>query len=197
MLNLGPAALTLQIGGALSGAVGSYYGAKSNKRQLQMQATMADLNAHIAEIGAQSALAAGQKEVASYTMQAGQVMGKQRAAQAANGVDLSSGSASEVRASTEIIKDIDKQQIETNAVRSAWGYRMNEVEARNAARAARAGAKAMHPGAVAGATLLTGAGSVAGSWYSLDKVGALKPDDAKPKTVPMPGYNYSTRSGWV
>ncbi len=51
-------------------------------------------------------------------MDAGQVKGKQRASQAANGVDLSVGSAAEVRASTDIITEIDKQQIETNAIRA-------------------------------------------------------------------------------
>lgn len=169
MLNLGAASLTMQIGGAASGAVGSYYGAKTNKRQLQMQATMADLNARISEIGAQSALAAGQKEVGRLTMQAGQVKGAQRAAQAANGIDLASGSAAEVRASTDIVTEIDKQQIETNAIRSAWGYRVQGVDYQNQATAARAGAKAVNPGTSAATSLLGSAGQVASSWYALKK----------------------------
>lgn len=170
MSNLGKASLTMQIGGAFSGAAGSYYSAKSSKYQLQSEATMAELNANLAELSAQSALAAGQKEAARYTMDAGQVKGKQRASQAANGVDLSVGSAAEVRASTDIITEIDKQQIETNAIRSAWGYRVSAVDARNAARAARAGASSINPGGAAATSLLGSAGKVASSWYEIDRL---------------------------
>lgn len=81
------------------------------------------VNAQIAEMGAQAELQKGEHQVASLTLQAGQLKSRQRAAMAANGIDLGEGNAAEVQASTDIMKEIDKNQIEQNAIRSAWGYR--------------------------------------------------------------------------
>lgn len=89
----------------------------------------AKVNAQIAEMGAQSVLAQGQQQVASLTLRAGQMKSTQRAAMAANGIDLGVGNAAEVQASTDIMKEIDKNQIEENALRTAWGYRTQAVAA--------------------------------------------------------------------
>lgn len=86
-------------------------------------------NAQIAELGAQSALLQGQQQVASLTLKAGQLKATQRAAMAKNGIDLGEGNAVDVLASTEIMKDIDKEQITANAIRNAWGYRTQGVAA--------------------------------------------------------------------
>lgn len=86
-------------------------------------------NAQIAELGAQSALLQGEKEVGTLTLKAGQLKATQRAAMAANGIDLGEGNAVDVLASTEIMKDIDKEQITANAIRTAWGYRTQGVAA--------------------------------------------------------------------
>ena len=86
-------------------------------------------NMQIAELGAQSALQQGQQQVASQTLKAGQLKATQRAAMAANGIDLGEGNAVDVLASTEIMKDIDKEQITSNAIRNAWGYRTQGVSA--------------------------------------------------------------------
>ena len=87
----------------------------------------AEMNAKISELGAQSALLAGTKDVAKLTLSAGQMKASQRAAMAANGIDLGEGNAVDVQASTDIMKEIDKNQIEANAIRSAWGYRTQGV----------------------------------------------------------------------
>lgn len=155
--------------GMASGAMGSYYGARSQKSALQFQATMADTNARIAELSAQSALAGGHQQIAAQTMRAGQVKGAQRAAMAANGIDLGEGSAGEVQASTDILKEIDKNTLEANAIRSAWGYRTEAVNANNQALMSRASASGISPGGAAFTSLLGSAGSVAQSWYGFKK----------------------------
>lgn len=162
-------ALGSSVASAGSGILGSYYGARSQKSALGFQAQTADTNARIAELGAQSALSAGHQQIAAQTMRAGQVKGAQRAAMAANGVDLGVGSAREVQASTEILKEIDKNTLEANAIRSAWGYRTEALNARSRALVSRASASGIHPGGAAMTSLIGSAGSVAQSWYGFKK----------------------------
>lgn len=171
------AALIGQIGGAAMSTVGSYYGAASQRTALRGQAAIADTNARIAELGAQSALQQGEQQVASLTLKAGQLKSGQRVALAANGVDLGAGNAAEIQASADIMKEIDSNTIQANAVRSAWGYRTQAVNYQNEALGKRATASAISPVASAATSLLGSAGSVAGSWYALGKAGALAPQD--------------------
>ena len=170
---LATASLIGQMGGAATGAIGSYFSAATQKATLQGQAAVADVNARIAELGAQSALYQGQQQVGQLTLQAGHLKSRQRVALAANGVDLGVGSAAEIQASTDIMKEIDANTLTANAVRSAWGYRTQAVNFQNEALTKRATAGAISPFGSAAGSLLGSAGSVAGSWYSLNKVGAL------------------------
>jgi hypothetical protein len=160
------ASLALGIGGALSSGIGSFYQAKANKYQLQTQAVIDDTNARISEMGAQSALNQGQKEIANLTLQAGQLKSSQRASMAANGIDLGTGSAAEVQASTDIMKEIDVNQANANTVKNAWGYRMQGVNYQNQSLAARAGASSISPIGSATTSLMSGATQVASNWYT-------------------------------
>lgn len=154
-----------QIGGMASSAIGSYFSAGAQKATLQGQAAIADTNARIAELGAQSVFAQGQQQVGALTLRAGQLKSTQRASMAANGIDLGEGSAAEILASTDIMKEIDKNTLEANAVRSAWGYRTQAVNFENDALMKRAGADSISPGMAAATSLLGSAGTVAQSWY--------------------------------
>ena len=171
---LAQVSLVGQLGGMATSAIGSYYSAATQKAALAGQAAIADTNARIAELGAQSTLAQGQQQVANLTLKAGQLKGTQRATMAANGIDLGEGNAAEIQASTDIMKETDKNTLEANAVRSAWGYRTQAVNFQNEALMKRAGADSINPFASAAGSLLGSAGSVASSWYSLNKSGALK-----------------------
>lgn len=170
---LGYAGLAMSIGGALTGALGAYSAAKSQISALQFQADMAGINARIAELGAQSALAQGEKQIGALTLKAGQVKSGQRAAMAANGIDLGVGSAAEVQASTDIMKEIDANTVNANAVRSAWGYRTQGTSYQNDALIKRATADGINPGPAATSSLLGSASSVAQTWYALGKSGAF------------------------
>lgn len=187
-----------QIGGAVSSAAGSYYGTAVQKINLESQARMAEVNARIAEMGAQSALNQGHKQAASLTLRAGQMKSTQRAAMAANGIDLGEGSAAEVQASTDTMKDIDQNQILSNAVQSAWGYRMQGVNHQNEALMARANAKGIKPGMALATSLLGSATSVLGSWYQMKQAGAWsQPSDiARANQSSDPIYALGTTRGW-
>lgn len=187
-----------QIGGAVSSAAGSYYGAAVQKINLESQARMAEVNARIAEMGAQSALNQGHKQAASLTLRAGQMKSTQRTAMAANGIDLGEGSAAEVQASTDTMKDIDQNQILANAVQSAWGYRMQKVGSQNDALMARANAKGIKPGMALATSLLGSATSIASSWYAMRQAGALGQgsDIARANQSSDPIYALGTTRGW-
>ena len=166
------ASLGMQAAGAAMGTVGSYYSAQNTKSNLQMQANLADTNAQIAELGAQSALAQGAKEEQRSRLQTTALKKSQRVALAANGVDLGQGSAAELLTSTDLMGDIDANTIKANAVRNAWGYRTQATNYQNQALMNRASAGAISPGAGAVASLLGGAGSVGQSWYQFNQAGA-------------------------
>lgn len=63
------------------------------------------------DIGAQEAL-----------LQGGQVAGRARAAYGASGVDVASGSAQDVLATTAAMARLDAQTVQNNAAREAWGF---------------------------------------------------------------------------
>lgn len=155
----GPAVLGMQAAGALSSVVGSYYSAKSQKSSLGLQA---DLE----EYQAQNALVQGEREEQKVRMSTAQLKSSQRASMAANGVDLAQGSAAQVLTSTDYMGEIDAQTVRSNALKQAFGYRVD-------ARMKRAQADSISPGMAAFTTLLGSGGQVASSWYALSKAGAL------------------------
>ena len=166
------ASLIGQGAGVAMQGIGTYFSAATQKENLRAQAVMAEVNARIAEMGAQSALRSGQYEVGRLTLQAGQLKGRQRAALAGSGVAMGEGSAREVQASTDVMKDIDKNALLANAVSQAWGHRMQGVNYQNEAIYARANAKGINPLMQAGTSLLGGATQVASSWFQMKQAGA-------------------------
>lgn len=188
------AGLATQLFGLAGQVAGSFYSAKSQRTQADLQAYLAQHNARMSELAAKQSLAAGQKRAGQRSLQAGYAISQQKAQQAAAGVDLSVGSAAELRAGTEIFKEADVNQIEANALMQAWGYRTQAADYRTQAGMARASSPS--PALAAGATLLTGAVSVADSWYRLKKSGALA-GGGKPSENDDPIYGlYALNGGW-
>lgn len=118
----------LSIGLSLGQAIGSVYSAfasaSATKYALNKQAQIMSDNREIAQMGAESAFRAGEAQIAQLTYKAGQRKAAQRASYAANGVAMSGGgSYAEVLASGDIMKEIDKDTAEMNALANAWGYK--------------------------------------------------------------------------
>ena len=113
----------LQVAGMAVSAVGAYNSSKANKSAYEAQAQVNQNNAIIAQWQAQDALTRGARAVTASRMRNVQLKGDQRAAMAANGVDLSVGSAQRVLNSTDYIGQLDASTILDNAAREAWGYR--------------------------------------------------------------------------
>ena len=133
------------------------------------------LQADLAEQSAQASIVAGQRDEQRTRLNTAQVKAAQRAAMAANGVDLASDTPNRVLTSTDLVGEVDAQTVQANALRAAWGYRTQGAQS-------RAAASAINPGMSALTTLLGGAGQVATSWYAMNKAGAFEP-----KTPPYTG----------
>ena len=114
-------------------AVGSIFTTRYNNAIAKAQANIAKENAKTMELQAQYTLFAAETKVQHETMQAAQVKARQKAALAANGVAIGTGSAAQITASTDIIKKINKNRIETDAHAAAWGYRQRATDFQNQA----------------------------------------------------------------
>lgn len=174
--------LALMGAGAAANTVGSFYSARGEKSNLRFQAELADQNAKIAELGAQSALQQGQREVQRAKLNTAQLKSAQKVAMAANGIELGEGTATQILTSTDIMGEEDANTIEVNAARNAWGYRTQKMNYENQAAMGRATASAISPGMNAGTSLLSNAGAVANQWYTLKQAGAFAEDKKSDKT---------------
>ncbi len=156
-----------------SGVFGSYFSSLAAKDQARFDAQIAAINSRMMEQRAQGLLRQGEVAIGQRTMEHGALRGRQRAALAANGVALNEGSAAEVVASGDLIKEIDVKNLQLSAISQAWGARKQAVDFQNQGRAADARAESANPWGAAATTLLGGATQLAGSWYSLDRAGML------------------------
>lgn len=187
MSGLGAFGVAMSIGGALSSAIGSFYAAKSQQYQLksqalnaEFQASMASINARASEIEAQSVIRSGHQAIGMATMRAGQEQAARRASLGARGIASGVGSAREVAASAEYVKQADVFAINTNAVQAAEARRMQGVNFRSqaamsrmSAQNLRSGASSISPWSGFGSSLLGSAGSVASNWAMMRQVGAI------------------------
>jgi hypothetical protein len=151
--------------GAIQSGLGAYFSAASQKSSLKFQASMAALNARIAERTAQSILQAGEQAQGRVSLQAGKVKAAQTVGQGARGVQIGVGSAAEEVATTDLMKETDMLTINANAVRQAWAARMQATNAANEALAKEALADSINPYVSAVTSLLGSSGKVASTWY--------------------------------
>jgi hypothetical protein len=168
--------------GGLGGIISTYQGARARKSSMQFEADMSDINARLAESTAQGTLLAGRAEEQRSRLQTAQLKSSQRAAMAANGIALDEGSAADVLTSTDVLGEIDANTIHANAVRAAWGYRTQSMNARNDALLRRSAAGGLDAGAAAVTSLIGSATQVSSSWYRLNKDGAFDAPKT-PKTM--------------
>lgn len=138
-------------------AVGQLFGAAATVLGANASVHAADLQAEYLRKSADYDLLRGRLAQADIDSQAKQVLAGQKSSYAAQGVDLSSESVSQVREETFLEAQRVKNEVELDAAMSAWGKKeqakIGQEAAKDAARAARIGAA----GQVAGAALLGGA----------------------------------------
>ena len=159
--------------GAIQQGLAAYYSASAMKRQLKFQAEMEAINARMAERTAQSILRAGSEAQGQVSLHAGKVKSSQRASQAARGVVLGEGSAAEEVATTDLMKDIDRNIININSVQQASAARMQSTNHTNMGLFANAEAKSINPLGAGFTSLMGAAAPVAAAWYRWNKGGGM------------------------
>lgn len=171
--------------GSLFGAFGAKKVTKYNNAIAQAQADIARINAKTMELCYQQRLFAAEGEYQRETMRAGQAKAAQKVALAANGVAMGVGSAAELQASTDIVKQINVNRIESNSIAEAWGYKAKKTDFENQALLAEA--KKQSASSVFASTLLGGAAQTAFGLASArlyDKLGTVeKPTEPAPDSV--------------
>lgn len=139
------------VGNTIS-ALGSFGLTSTQNAIAQSQANIARINAQTMMRAYESTLRASERDIQKTTMAAGRTKSSQRAALAANGIAIGEGSAAELQASTDIVKEIDVNQIRSNALNQAWGYRMQAANFNG--QALQAEAAKQNKWLVAGSTLM-------------------------------------------
>lgn len=162
------------IGGGIS-FIGSMQTAQANASAANYQAQVARNNQIIAQQNADYARQAGQAQVEQEGMKTRAVIGAEAAAQGASGIDLTTGSPSDVRRSTQEVGELNSMNIMQNAELRARGF---DIEATN--QGAQAGllrqqaSNAQTAGAFSGfSSLLTGGSNFADKWLKYQNEGVF------------------------
>lgn len=147
---------------AVLGVVGGVQQARAAKAEGEYAQAVAEENAKIKELQAQQATQIGNIEEERHRRRIRQMLGAQRAAFAASGVEMGSGTALEVLGDTAGFGEQDALAIRSNALREAWGFRVGAADDRNQGRGARMAGRNRAIG-----TLLTTGAQAAGSFYNM------------------------------
>lgn len=169
--SVGTASLFAQGAGALASAYGAYTKSRGEQAAYEYQAKVAENNAVMARWQAEDATKRGQTAVMSHQLKVAALRGTQRASLAARGVDIGEGSALDILSGTDLMGTIDANTITDNAAKEAWAYRNQAANYTGNAALLKMRADNESPFGAAAGSLLTGAGSVASSWYRMTQTG--------------------------
>lgn len=152
--------------GSVFSAAGAIGAGKSAQAQADYQAAAARQNAELERRRSGDALERGRMEAAQVREKGRQFAGAQRAALASSGTRLDTGSPLAMQVDTAGITAADAAKTSYNAAMESWGFLGNaanyETQARNYEAEGEAAKKASY--FRAGASLLTGASSLASQW---------------------------------
>lgn len=182
--------------GTVISAFGSIGLASKQNAIAQSQANIARLNAQQALFASQLRMRAQENDQVRLTLKAGQTKSSQRAAIAANGLQTNVGSAAEMLASTDIIKEIDSNQIRENALRDSWGLKTQALNFEN--QALSYDASKVSPGSAFGTTLLQGASQIANRYMVYDAMGLFDSGTNLPQAtgIGSDAYAKTPRPTW-
>lgn len=141
-------------------AVGAMQQADAQADAANFEAEVARRNAKIADHNAREEIIRGDAEQKKQKRYTQELLGKQRAAMAANNIDVTHGSALDAATDTAMLGEIDALQLKANSYNraydqkvTAWNYKNKAVQKDNEASNARSAGKLSAFG-----TLLTGIG---------------------------------------
>ena len=113
----------LAVAGTAVSVIGTLNQGAAAAAQRSYQAQIARNNAIVANQMADAEIKAGVREAEMKSLETGARMGKLKAAQAASGVDVNTGSTVDVQTSERMLGALDADTALTNAQTRAYGYR--------------------------------------------------------------------------
>lgn len=163
------------VGSSIMGAAGASQAADAQAQSMQYKAAVARNNAIIAERNAQEATSAGVVGASTNDMKTRNTVGTQIVTQAANGLDVGSGTNAALQDSARDLGHLDSMTIIHNALKQATGFRAQGANFTAEAGLDEASAvNARTAGDYKVATsLLGGATSFGDKWSSYSRAGAF------------------------
>jgi hypothetical protein len=152
--------------GAGASAVGTIAGGIANQNSASYQAAVANNNSIVAQQNATEAEEAGSAAAENQSLKGAAELGKVKTAQAANGIDVNSGSALDVQESERETNQLSTENVFHNDLMQAYGYRVQSENFQSEAALDTAKADEAVPASVLSATggLLSSASSIGGKW---------------------------------
>lgn len=164
------AATYLSIASAAMGAISAMEQADAAERQAQAQKQQADYNAEVSRLQANDAINRGNVAAEQQRNKIKMIQGTQRAAMGGSGGNVDAGSFADIQLDTVVLGETDAQNIRTNSLREAWGFKNQATNYTMAGNEAlRVGEeKANYYRGQAMGSLLTGVGSAGKSmgWFN-------------------------------
>jgi len=147
---------------------GQYQAGQQAKAQANYRAAVARNNATIAGYKAEDVRRRGEIEAEKQGRETARLIGRQKAVLAGGGVTVGQDSAGQLVRDTAALGRLDALTIQSNAEREALGFETRGVNFESEARLqGLVGENAVSSSYLkAGASLLSGVGSVAGKWYN-------------------------------
>lgn len=158
------------LGAGLS-AIGTVMGGIAQSNAASYQSQIAANNAQIATNNATAATAAGEIQAETESKKGAAQIGEIKAGQAASGIDVNTGSAVDVQAGQRMTNVTDAENVEHNALLTAYGYTTQgaNFQAQSEADQAAADAAPIGAGLSAAGTLLGDASGVGPKWTAAAK----------------------------
>lgn len=152
--------MALTLSSTLLGAAGAVQQGQATAASSRYNAQVQEMNATLADRRAKDALERGAVEEQRKRQQVAGLQGQQKAAMAANGVDLTFGSPLDTIVDSAVMGEMDALTIRTNTAREAYDYKVGAVNQRAGATMSRAAADNAETSGYLGAagTILGGAG---------------------------------------
>lgn len=158
---------TLTIVATAAAVAGTITSTAAAVQQSRYEAKIAERNKDMENAKVADALQRGDQESLNLARKQSALAGAQRAAMAANGVDLGYGSAAHVLADTAMFNQLDQYNLRQNENREIMGYDINAANYKAQANAARAQATGQ---IISGA--LSTIGTIAGGAQKMGKIRA-------------------------
>lgn len=160
-LSLGGISTALSTAGGVLSGISAY-------QQGMFQKSVAEQNEQISLQNQRTALEAGNTQESLQRLRTGQMVGREVAGAAAQGIDVGTGSPLAVQAATKLGGDMDALMIRYNAARQAYGYTVQADQFKDQATiAGRAAVGGLVSGLFqAGSSFLSGSSSLADKWLN-------------------------------